>query len=345
MRSRYTAENRKEGKMKKVNVAKSGSSKGDRKTVRKARPKGKEPIKPKRPDVTKGAASLIFFYFGEKDYIKTLGQETMELYRAMEDYEYVVLLKHRRKIGKFELSQRAVKKANKVDKPTTDNLIKYIKELAQDGYMIDIWIFSHGWKGGFRASTGNDRSQGECKMSDLEKGLSSDKTGFTKMPIRLVYQVNCHGGYKDMRLAWRNLGAKVVFGARSVNFFPYEFSRFAIQWNKGKKAGDCRDYSCSKTPTSPTELFCIPNNAHTNRKKWDPNGKNEKGYYGCVRGYNVLGTKKKALECGKKYFTASISNGGWGVKWKKNGKTTMKYASWKLGGGDYSITQKTKPTW
>ena len=60
------------------------------------RPKGKLT----KPKIHKGSASLVFFYFGDSP-ATTLAQETMELYRAMQDYDRVVLLKHKLTNGKY----------------------------------------------------------------------------------------------------------------------------------------------------------------------------------------------------------------------------------------------------
>ena len=282
------------------------------------------------PKVNKGSASLVFFYFGDEPTV-TLAQETMELYRAMKDYDKVVLLKHELVDGKYVVSQRALNKADVVDLPTNENINKYLGELTREGYYIDVWIFSHGsYDKWFRTSTGTDGSEGKFRESDI-KNLP-ENTGFEYLPIRMVYQVNCHAYH--LISAWREIGAKTALGARSVNFYPYEFARFATQWNKGNKTfKEARDKADETTPRSPTNIYIRDIDA--------PQQKRDGKWSGCKAGYNVLGTTEEALECGEEYFTTCWSH----LEWKDNGKTTMLHSSWKIVAGDYDLTKKTKPEW
>src|SRR6266481_1639068 len=106
----------------------------------------------KTPAANKGAASMCFFYYGDSEY-NTLGQETLHLKKAMEDYDFKVLLKHETLPSWADLSEKDEKLADIKDLPTKANLFKYLIKLAQDGYYVDLFIFSHGWKEKFKAST------------------------------------------------------------------------------------------------------------------------------------------------------------------------------------------------
>ncbi len=289
-----------------------------------ARPKGRE----RTPKVTKGAASLVFFYFGDSTKT-TLAQETMELFRAMQDYEYIVLLKHKRVAGKYVVSQTALNKADEIATPTKANLEKYLIELAEKGYMIDLWIFSHGWKNGFRASKGTDGTHDAFTKDDIKH--VREASGFKQLPIRMVYQVNCYGS--SLIGTWRSIGAKTGLGARDVNFYPYEFARFATQWNNGKTFKQARDKADEITPRGPTNIYIRDIHA--------PQAKKDGKWSGCPFGYNVLGTTDIAKRCGKEYFTKV-----WKTPWKGDGKSTMRYTSWKIVAGDYDIiTKNTTPKW
>src|SRR5678809_233534 len=99
-------------------------------------------------------ASLVFFYFGEDSYLNRLAQETVPVYRALTGYDYSVLLRHDTAVGKLDLSARDASAADEVDLPTKEDLVRYINELGEDGYEVDLYIFSHGWPYQFRASLG-----------------------------------------------------------------------------------------------------------------------------------------------------------------------------------------------
>jgi hypothetical protein len=87
------------------------------------------------PKVTKGAASIVFFYFGDSQYT-ALFQETVKLKKAMEGYNYTVLLKHDNVPKWLDFSETDEKLADVKALPTEANLVKYIKELSHDGYLL-----------------------------------------------------------------------------------------------------------------------------------------------------------------------------------------------------------------
>src|SRR5262245_26096799 len=112
---------------------------------------------PKAPAANKGAASLIFFYYGDSEYT-TLAQETLKLAKAMDGYRFKVLLKHDTGPNWADLSEQDEKLADIKALPTKANLFKYLIQLTEDGYYTDLYIFSHGWKDKFKASTGSTGS-------------------------------------------------------------------------------------------------------------------------------------------------------------------------------------------
>ena len=105
----------------------------------------------KRPAANKGAASLLLFYYGDSKY-ETLGQETLKLKKAMEGYNCNVLLKHNHLSNWADLSQKDEKLADIKDRPTKENFFKYLIQLTDDGYFIDVYLFTHGWTNSFRVS-------------------------------------------------------------------------------------------------------------------------------------------------------------------------------------------------
>lgn len=283
------------------------------------------------PKTYKGSASLVFFYYGDSP-SETFFQESTELYRAMDDYKKVVLLKEESYNG-VKLSQRALDKADIVAMPTRENIKKYMEELTRQGYFIDLWIFSHGSKSGFRVyDSGEPDHNGSFSTTDI-KNLPED-TGFKYIPIRMVYQGNCYA--YDLIDEWRSIGAKAALGARLVNFYPYEFARFAYQWNHGKTFKEARDKADKLTPKSPANIYT--------RDILAPQTKKDGKWSGCPAGYNVLGTSAKAKECGEEFFS---SDEIWAYPqiWQGDGKSTMEYSSWKIVAGDYNIKKETVPEW
>ena len=190
--------------------------------------------------------------------------------------------------------------------------------------MIDPWVFSHGSTGSFRASKGIFGQNTSFTVDDIY--LAQKNSGFSKLPIRMVYQVNCYGS--SLIQAWRSVGAKVVLGARLVNFFPYEFKRFAYQWNHGRRAKGARNISQDQTPKEGAYIVI---------REWG------RRWGGCPLGYYVLGTSEKAKECGEKYFTEACP--GHPLPWRGDGKRTMVYSSHKVIRGDLNIKKSTVPRW
>lgn len=281
----------------------------------------------KLPKANKGVASLIFFYFGDSKY-ETLGQETTRLKLAMEDYEYRVLLKHDVVSPFWDLSEKDEKLANEKGLPTKENLIKYLKKLADDGYMIDLWIFSHGSRDGFRASLGTHGSKGSFTISDIQ-GLTGvgGTTGYKILPLRLVYQTNCYGSY--LHQSWLNAGAKCAIGSRYVNFYPTQFGGFAKKWNKGKTVAEALEDADTAASRTLAQTYILSLAKKTN-DDWG----------GCPFPSTVLGDHA----CAKKYFLfAWLADSEW--QNNKSGKENMNYSSDMLIKGDRSLTKHKKPTW
>lgn len=275
-------------------------------------------------------ASLIFFYYGDSEY-NTLGQETLKLKKAMEGYDYKVLLKHETLPGWADLSEKDEKLADVKEIPTKANLFKYITQLAKDGYIVDLFIFSHGWSGQFKASKGSHGSTDFVTAEDIKNELQADKTGFTEMPIRMVWGTNCYG--QSLGESWRSVGAKATAGARFVNFYPNNYGPFIDDWNKGNVSFD-RAVGDSDTNAVRTvaQTFISVADAPAKKKagKWD----------GCPSGKFVLGNDP----CAKDYFVSVwIAKDEWQAG--KSGKENMNYSSYMFLGGDKGITKSTRPVW
>jgi hypothetical protein len=276
------------------------------------------------------AASLIYFYYGDSHY-NTLGQETLKLKKAMEDYEFTVLLKHETLPGWADLSEKDEKLANVKDIPTKANLFKYILQLAEDGYYLDLFIFSHGWTDKFKASKGSHSTEDFVTGENIKNELDPDKTGFTRMPIRIVWGTNCYG--QTLGETWRSIGAKATAGARYVNFYPNAFGNFIGDWNKGNVSFDnaVADSDTDRVRTVvQTFISLVDAPAKKKAGKWG----------GCPLGKTVLGDN----ECAKDYFDSVWLGKG---EWQEgmSGKENMNYSSFMFRGGDKNISKNTKVTW
>jgi hypothetical protein len=286
---------------------------------------------PVTAEVTKGPASVVFFYYGDSKFL-TLAQETLHLKKAMEDYNHVVLLKHDVIPEPFDLSSGDERQADVIEIPTQANLFKHLRRLASEGYMTDLWIFAHGSPGGMHASSGqHDAPSDRISPGEIETELGSAKTGFKELPIRMIWSTLCYGA--NLNAAWREAGAKVVSGSRSVNFYPNQFGKFAEQWNKGTVAYQeaiARSNTAASRALSQTYIATM-DAPKTRGEYWD----------GCSLGRSVLGNNP----CAKDYFTNR-----WDfteAEWQDalSGKDNMNFSSDRVIAGQPTLTKGDVPTW
>jgi hypothetical protein len=280
------------------------------------------------PKCDKGSASIVFFYMGDSKFT-TLFQESTKLKKAMQGYKKVVLLKHNETDSFLDFSEEDERIANVIATPTKANFFKYIKELAKEGYYLDIWIWSHGSTNDFRCSNGTFGDNGKITDDDIDSELSPANSGLTKIPIRMVYQINCVG--ESLNDNWIGIGAKTSIGTRYVNFYPTQYGGFADEWNKGtvkvKQAIEASNTSASR---SLVQTYIAAIHAPTHNKDWGS----------CKLFQTVLGDS----DCAKEYFTWQwLSSSQW--QSGKSGQDNMNYSSSWIIAGDNSITKNTKPSW
>jgi hypothetical protein len=274
-------------------------------------------------------ASLIYFNYGDSPYT-TFFQETLKLKKAMDGYDRTVLLKYETTPSWADLSEKDEKLADIKAPPTTTNLFKYMIELAQDGYSIDFFNFSHGSPGQFGARNGRDDSENLVTAADITRELAPSKTGFTQMPIRIVWGTNCYG--HSLGATWRSVGAKTTCGTRGINWYPNSFGNFIDDWNKGVPFNEAlrnADTDLVRT-ASQTYIAFVDAPAKKKQGEWD----------GCSFGNTVLGDKP----CAKNYFVSCWNMAG---EWQEDmsGKENMNYSSYMFKGGDIDITKSTRPYW
>lgn len=244
-------------------------------------------------------ACILFHYFGEKSYVVQLAQDTVPLNIALRGYDKTVLLRHSVEAGPFEVSPKAVGMSTVVELPTRENLVKYLNLLGGEGYLVDLYIFSHGSPGSFRVSRGTYGDNTLISSRYLEAKVEP-------LNLRMVWQCNCYGS--TMNPTWRRLGAKVTGGSRYVNFFPTRFRRFAQSWSRGMSYSKAL-VMAAKADRFWTHLYILKD-AFAQRKVWGGSLWNF---------WRVLGRSKAARD----YFTLR-----WGSPEFPEGQSGAEHMVW-----------------
>lgn len=265
-------------------------------------------------------ASLVFFYFGEKSYVSALAQETVPLWMALEGYDHSVLLSHDVDFGNFNLSAKAEKLASVRDLPTKENLAAQLNRLGAEGYIVDLFIFSHGSTNSFRVSKGTYGDNGSVGQKWLEANVNPLK-------LRMVWQCNCYGA--SMNDLWVSLGAKASAGSQLVNFYPTRFRGFMELWRQGNRFGASLYKSDTKAVHTPSQAYMLVQAAQR-ADEWDGNA---------VLALKVLGNNEHALRFFRECWL------GDDTPTTLSGKEIMNYASKMLVEGNPRITRDTKLTW
>jgi hypothetical protein len=256
-------------------------------------------------------ASLVFFYFGEQSYMNRLGQETVPVHKALTGYDKSVLLRHETAVGGLDLSAKDATAANIIDLPTKENLVKYLNQLGDEGYEIDLYIFSHGWVNKFRTSKGtygdNTSVSGDYLRANVKPGR-----------LRAVWGCNCWGS--TLASTWLALGAKAVAGARYVGYYPTQFSNFIEAWKGGATFSKAVSGAITALVRTPVQAYILVD-AATRKDEWG----------GCGFGQTVLG----ANECSERYFRTCWL--GDDTQPGKSGREQMNYSSFMIISGDRGL--------
>lgn len=277
-----------------------------------------------------GEANLVYFYMGDS-YLTTLAQETVVVSKAFEKSDYNILMyDENATAGSKFLMSKARNEADEILYPSEAGFIDALKRLKNAGYVINIWIFSHG------STYFSSTDQKEYAYFVAPEGLISEQDllrSFTDnscddLPIRLVYSIGCyHSEFND---TWRALGAKTSLGSRYVNFYPTQFGKFATNWKNGKTASESE--SLSNTSASRTVV-----QSYVSLSAMAYSGQGDCGLIP-----NVLGK----TDCAAWYF----SDGGpyaMGADYNDNnsGQWNMNNSSTKIFSGNKSLKFNTSQSW
>ncbi len=247
------------------------------------------------------SASLTVFYFDDNLFYSLVQNAQVNLQHCINGYSKSVLLKE-------SFSAPGQTQPTKVLKPNKTVFLNQLIELVNEGYYVDIFIFAHGNPD--KIYFANDKT---LSPSELEQALVQEKSGFSHLPIRMVYQMNCYA--QTFNQTWLKVGAKAVCGTRYVNFYPNQFNAFAREWNKGNVLFEKAVYD-SNTESSRTvmqALVAADAASKLSPKDWDK----------CPPLSTVLGDKP----CAKSYFLACwIDKREW--QEGQSGKENMNYSSY-----------------
>lgn len=274
---------------------------------------------------TNGTASLIMFYYGDSKFL-TLAQETLKLKKAMEGYDRTVLLKHNTVPDIVDLSDADESLADVVAVPTKANLTAQLVDLTARGHAIDLFVFSHGSPGSFRVSKGTHGQNDRFTADDIRK-LPAE-AGVPQLPIRMIWSTLCFG--QSLNDDWTAVGAKVVSGAKFVNFYPNQFRGFINSWNDGDSYATALAESNTGASRLLAQTYIQTMHAPGHRKEWG----------GCPIGRTVMGDNP----CAKDYFTtmwgagAEFTNG-------MSGRDYMNLASQRVIAGSGGIRKNQQLSW
>jgi len=287
------------------------------------------------PTADRGAAAIIYVNYQDAPSAR-LVQDRVNLGPFMEGYARKVLLKDRRTPAFLGLGERDEKLADLVLPPTRTHLFAQIVDLAAKGFLIDLFLFCHGWKTCFGGRNDVDAGEDRIDNDAIGASLAPAATGYACMPIRIVWGTDCEGCRRNP--AWLGIGARAVSGSKATNFYPDGARNFIDDWNRGDVSFD------RAVADADTDVV------HTVVQTWlayvdAPAQKKAGRWSGCSFGKTVLGDDP----CAQAYFSAC-----WGLVegWEdgrtgrgRSGREMMDRSSFKLRGGDTSVTKDSVPRW
>src|SRR5680860_151950 len=109
----------------------------------------------------------------------------------------------------------------------TKKILGVLRDLADDGYSIDLRIYSHGSENKITLE------DGEIITNDDINLLATGQYAGSRFPLRMVYQMNCQGSSLNNNFIYA--GAKVVGGSRDINFMTNQSNKFTKSWNDGER--------------------------------------------------------------------------------------------------------------
>jgi hypothetical protein len=255
------------------------------------------------------SASLAVFHFDDSAFRTLVQNGQVNLQHCIDGYDKSVLLKE----GMVSVGQT---RPTVLLKPDMETFLEQIVALTKEKYYIDLFLFAHGNDDRIYIAPGEILTTGILKSE-----LSLTKTGYSKFPIRAVYQMNCYG--RTFNQTWLELGAKVSCGARWVNFYPNQFNKFASEWKKGN-VGFAEALRASNTESSRSVMQALIAADALTKFNFDK----------CPLLKTVLGDDP----CARSYFDANwLAHDEWQAG--ESGKENMDYSSYMFRVGLTDLTR------
>jgi hypothetical protein len=281
------------------------------------------------PSATRGAASISYLNYGDSPHT-ALVQAPLRLDQALVGYDQTVLLAPPELPRWVALDERERRPGLRA-LPTRSNLFRSLVLLAEEGYYVDLFLFSHGWRERFGAYRARPDGEDCVSADDIESELHPSQTGLTQLPIRVVWGANAYG--QTLGDSWRAVGAKATAGARFVNFYPSAWNCFAAAWNSGEASFEDAVVQAAGAPVRAAAQEHIA--CSDAPLRW------ERGLGGgCRPGKTVLG----ASECARAYFVAYwLAEDEWQPG--MTGSENMDYSSHMFRSGERQLAKRARPTW
>ena len=179
-----------------------------------------------------GRASFTYLHYGDGAFTDLAQHLGTNLSNAQVGYDFTVLVMLPRKFAGFFVDRAAINNADILLDPTDPNFYLGLREITRRGYDMDIYLHSHGHLDGTDGADFETLDDDDpITDTELVERLAPELIGTPAVPIRMVYSGACYHGNFDA--AWRSVGAKVVSGTWSINFYPNFYGNFADAWNAG----------------------------------------------------------------------------------------------------------------
>ena len=284
----------------------------------------------KTAKLTGKKASVIYSHWGDSKF-RTLFQESqINLANVIEPYHRSILLSHDSMPDWMDGNGKARKLASEVKAPTLQNLAATLESLADQGYTIDLFVFSHGRPEEFKGTNGTYSATDYISSTSIRMLAQpgSSYTGYASLPIRIVFQMNCYGS--TLNDDWRAIGATASMGTKFVNFKVNTFNSFAKAWTGGSTFKTAIGELDSKSAWTVVDVLILGDARVTANDGIKDNGRS---WSGCPLGKTVLSKHS----CAQDYFVARWSESA--SEWVngENGKDFMRLSSTVLTSGNTSI--------
>lgn len=260
----------------------------------------------------KKSASLTLVSFLDNDFYKLIQNAALNYGACFEGYNKSVLMKKT-----YTSSPKPTIHSRDTSKAAFLNLMR---DLADDGYFIDLFICSHGKPECITLDDGE-----EITNADINS-LGTGKYAGGKFPLRMVYQINCHGSTLNNNFI--SIGAKAVMGRKEISFYPNQKPKFVKHWNEGDRFDQALNESDTASSRTVMQTLIL---ADSKTKKFSPR---------CPAFETVLSKNDGAEAYFTKYWLSKSEYNS-----NASGKDNMNDSSKHIIAGDPGLRKADRPSW